>query len=59
MILGALDGAGGQVYLQKQANENPGAFLTLIGKVLPTTLENSDGGNLIVQVITGVPSPDR
>lgn len=38
MILGALSAAGGQDYLQRQANESPGAFLSLIGKVLPTTL---------------------
>jgi hypothetical protein len=35
MILAALDGAGGVDYLQQQARDNPGAFLTLIGKVLP------------------------
>lgn len=35
MILGALDQAGGEGYLLAQANENPTAFLTLIGKVLP------------------------
>lgn len=40
MILGALDGAGGQDYLIKQATENPGPFMTLLGKVLPTTLAN-------------------
>jgi hypothetical protein len=38
MILGALSDAGGQTYLLKQARDNPGPFLTLIGKVLPTTL---------------------
>ena len=38
MILGALDGAGGQAYLQKQADENPVAFMTLVGKVLPLTV---------------------
>jgi len=38
MILGALEAKGGQRYLEKQADENPQAFLTLIGKVLPTTL---------------------
>lgn len=38
MILGALDKAGGEAYLEKQAKENPTAFLTLIGKVLPTQL---------------------
>jgi hypothetical protein len=35
MILGALNDAGGQQYLVEQARENPVAFLTLIGKVLP------------------------
>jgi hypothetical protein len=38
MILGALDQAGGEAYLLQQARENPNAFLTLVGKVLPTTL---------------------
>lgn len=43
MILGALSDAGGQKYLTKQANENPGPFLALIGKVLPTTITPGDG----------------
>ena len=38
MILGALEDEGGQEYLRAQARENPTAFLTLIGKVLPTTI---------------------
>lgn len=38
MILGALDQAGGQDYLAAQAQDNPGAFLQLVGKVLPMTL---------------------
>jgi hypothetical protein len=38
MILGALDDVGGQKYLARQAEENPVAFMGLIGKVLPTTL---------------------
>lgn len=56
MILGALEGAGGQAYLQRQADENPGAFLTLIGKVLPTTLAGSV--NTTMHVVTGVPRDD-
>lgn len=44
MILCALDGVGGQVYLEEQARENPASFLTLIGKVLPTTLTGPDEG---------------
>ena len=35
MVLGALRDAGGQKYLAQQAIDNPGAFLTLIGKILP------------------------
>jgi len=35
MILQALSNKGGVEYLEKQADENPTAFLTLVGKVLP------------------------
>jgi hypothetical protein len=38
MILTALDKAGGAKYLQRQAEANPVAFMTLISRVLPTTL---------------------
>lgn len=38
MILAALDKAGGAEYLLKQAQQNPNAFLTLVGKVLPMTI---------------------
>jgi hypothetical protein len=44
MILGALDDAGGQEYLAKQANENPTAFMTLLGKILPLQVTGKDGG---------------
>ena len=35
IIRGALDDAGGQGYLTRQAEENPNAFLTLVGKIVP------------------------
>lgn len=40
MILRALNEqeGGGVAYLKLQAIENPGPFMTLLGKVLPTTL---------------------
>jgi hypothetical protein len=41
MILGALGDAGGRQYLREQATKNPTAFMTLLGKVLPTTLAGS------------------
>lgn len=56
MILGALDSVGGEQYLADQAAANPSAFLTLIGKVLPSEIKaehsGPDGGpmNLSVNV---------
>lgn len=46
MILEALDGAGGVSYLIERANDpkTASAFLTLVGKVLPLQVENSDKG---------------
>ena len=38
MVLHALNDVGGREYLARQAVENPGPFLTLVGKVLPLTL---------------------
>lgn len=38
MVLEALDKAGGVTYLLAQAQTNPNAFMTLVGKVLPLTL---------------------
>jgi hypothetical protein len=35
MILQALDNAGGVGYLERCAKDNPTAFLSLVGKVLP------------------------
>lgn len=48
MILGALDKKGGVDYLVRQADENPTAFLTLVGKVLPMTVTGTgkDGEHL-------------
>ena len=44
MILDALDDAGGVEYLKQRALENPAAFLTLVGKVLPLQVTGEDGG---------------
>jgi len=52
MILGALSDVGGQEYLARQAEENPVAFLGLVGKVLPHELktELSGQGNMTVNI---------
>ena len=52
MILNALSEAGGEHYLARQANENPSAFMTLLGKVLPTQVTGHEGGP--VTIVTGV-----
>ena len=52
MILGALDNLGGQEYLKRQGEENPVAFMTLLGKVLPTTLAGDPSNPVVIQEIT-------
>lgn len=44
MVLAALDKAGGVNYLVQQAQENPTAFMTLVGKIIPTQV-NGPGEN--------------
>lgn len=54
MILSALDGAGGVEYLEKRANDprTASAFLSLVGKVLPMTVQGPGAdGALVFQVI--------
>lgn len=53
MILEALDNAGGTAYLAEQAEKNPSAFLTLIGKVLPMQVkaEHSGGTSLEIRFV--------
>jgi hypothetical protein len=53
-ILKAAEGAGGGknglvVYLQRQADENPGPFLALLGKVLPLQLTGANGGPIEIR----------
>ncbi|MBK6599162.1 MAG: hypothetical protein IPG25_15305 [Proteobacteria bacterium] len=55
MILGALNDEGGQQYLRTQAKENPTAFLSLVGKVLPMTVQGDTNNPLTFTITTGVP----
>ena len=50
MILTALSRMGGERYLMEQAAKNPGPFLALIGKVLPTTLAGDPGNPVEVKL---------
>jgi len=61
LILAALDGVGGQAYLERVAEQNPAAFLTLLGKVLPLQVQGpaADGAHHVTIVVEGVPPPAR
>ena len=54
-ILKAAEAAGGKggtvAYLTDQAKDNPAAFLSLLGKVLPTQISGEDGGPVRVGVV--------
>lgn len=52
MILKALSNAGGVRYLTKQAKENPIAFMTLVGKVIPLQIGNAPGEVALRIVVT-------
>jgi hypothetical protein len=47
MILGALERAGGEDYLLEQASAKPRAFLSLLGRLLPTQVTGKDDAPLI------------
>lgn len=49
MIVGALAAKGGQAYLERQADENPVAFMGLLGKVLPMQVTGENGGALVIR----------
>jgi len=61
LILAALDGVGGQAYLERQAEQNPAAFLTLLGKVLPLQVNGpaADGAPQVKYVVEWVSPPTR
>ncbi len=60
ILKAATDAGGGDMaaYLQQQATENPGPFLSLLGKVLPMQLTGDPDNPVTVKtIITGVPRP--
>lgn len=48
MLLASLDKVGGQAYFERQAQENPTAYMSLIGKIMPAEVKKeitgADGG---------------
>ena len=51
MILTALSNKGGVAYLERQADANPTAFMTLVGKVLPLQVNAEHSGDIGIRVI--------
>src|SRR4051794_31317544 len=47
MILAALERAGGEDYLLEQATANPRAFLSLLGRIIPTQVTGKGDAPLI------------
>ena len=59
MILGALKDAGGQDYLKRQAGNNPNAFLSLLGRVVPQEVKadiNAKSTVIVVERSYGEPT---
>jgi hypothetical protein len=54
MILTALGNVGGVEYLAKQASDNPAAFMTLLGKVMPLQVAGDGGGPIQIERIERV-----
>lgn len=52
MVLGALDDAGGQDYLSRQARNNPQAFLGLVGRCLPKEVKLGGDAKLSVRLVS-------
>ena len=62
-LLRAADEAGGKEglvgYLKRQAQENPGPFLTILGKVLPLQVNSATQGQIAIRWVDhGEPAPD-
>lgn len=57
MVLGALNSKGGQEWLERQMDLNPVAFLTILGKVLPTTISGDPENPLLTITKVELVSP--
>lgn len=51
MILEALNRVGGARYLARRAEDSPAAFMSLLGKVLPTTIVGEAGSDISLHLI--------
>jgi hypothetical protein len=49
MVVKALNMVGGEKYFARQAEKNPAAFMSLVGKVMPLQVQASGGGALLLE----------
>jgi hypothetical protein len=54
MVLAALDKVGGEKYLARMAKSHPQAFMTLLGKILPTQVV----GDMSYRFVARMPKPE-
>lgn len=59
MVIEALDEAGGVEYLLTQSRNNPTAFLTLVGKVLPLQVSGDPDAPLVHKIVREFVSPSN
>lgn len=52
MVLDALEMAGGTQYLADKADDNPGAFLALVGKCLPKEIKAEVAATHVIASLT-------
>ena len=50
MISGALQDVGGRDYLARQAEDNPTAFMNMLGKILPKDIKQEISGSIGISV---------
>lgn len=55
MVLGALDALGGQAWLARQAKKHPQAFMTMLGKIIPTQVV----GDMSYRFVARMPPPEK
>lgn len=54
MVLGALEAKGGQTWLEEQMDKYPQAFMTLLGKIIPTQVV----GDMSYRFVARIPPPE-
>jgi hypothetical protein len=52
----SFDKVGGVQYLQRVAEEDPRAYLTIVGKVIPAELSAKVEGGLDITILSGIDS---